>query len=92
MLQSRIEFLNQITSNPPTPYSKTADGKIQANLGNFHLSRAYGGVCVHQMQNDGGGITTPIFYGHISKREAFDRLNAFISGIDHARKIERGEP
>ena len=90
MIRCRVELLNQITGNPPAPYTKTADGKFVANLGNFHLSRAYGGVCIHQMQNLSGGVTTPIFCGHVPMREAYDKLNAFISGIEYGKKMERG--
>jgi hypothetical protein len=83
-LQAQIERLNQLTGNPLAPYTRSDDGKLHGNVGNFHLSQAYGGVCVHRMANDCGGVTTPIFHGHRPKREAFGLLVAYIAGIESA--------
>jgi uncharacterized membrane protein YqiK len=57
MLNARVKRLNELTQSPAEPYSRI-DGKNVANIGNFHLSHAYGGVCLHRMYNDGGGVTT----------------------------------
>lgn len=80
-LIARIETINSILNRPATPYTKQADGKLIANIGNFSLSQAYGGYGVHLMVNDGGGVSTPIWYGHIPARDAYERLSAFISGL-----------
>ena len=79
-LQSRIETINSILNRPATPYSQV-DGKLIANIGNFSLSQCYGGYCVHLMVNDGGGVSTPVWYGHIPARDAYERLSAFIAGL-----------
>ena len=79
MLQSRVDRLNKLTNSPAQPYT---NGK--ANIGNFHLSHAYGGVCLHRMCTDGGGVTAPLIGGHVSKRELYDALCAFISDIEFA--------
>jgi hypothetical protein len=84
-LQAQIERLNQLTGNPLAPYTRSDDGKLHGNVGNFHLSQAYGGVCVHRMANDCGGVTTPIFHGHRPKREAFGLLVSYIAGIESTR-------
>lgn len=81
-LQAKIDRLNKITGSPAEPYT---DGK--ANVGNFHLSHAYGGVCLHRMHNDGGAVSSPLSTGHVSKRELAGLLSAFIAGVegvDHA--------
>ena len=83
MLEARIKWLNKLTNSPETPYS---NGK--ANIGNWHLSHAYGGVCVHRMHNEAGGVSSPIVYGHVTKRECFDALCAFISGIEFSQQNE----
>lgn len=80
-LQAIVDRLNRITGSPMTPY---ADGKAQ--IGNFHLSHAYGGVCLHRMHNEGGGVSSPLSTGHITKRELADLLHAFIAGINFAQK------
>ena len=84
-LETLCIWINQAMGTPETPWIKTAEGKMVAQIGNFHLSGAYGGICVHQMNNEGGGVTTPIWGGHIPKREAEALMRAYLRGIE-ARK------
>lgn len=79
-LQAKIDRLNRVTGSPAEPYT---DGK--ANIGNYHLSHAYGGVCLHRMHNSGGGVSSPLSTGHVSKRELAGLLDAFINGIESTR-------
>jgi hypothetical protein len=80
-LQAKIDRLNRITGSPAEPYT---DGK--ANIGNYHLSHAYGGVCLHRMHNSGGGVSSPLSTGHVSKRELAGLLSAFIAGIESTKE------
>lgn len=80
LLQARIDTINSILGMPETPYTRTND-KLVANIGNFSLSQAYGGYCVHRMCNEHGGASTPIWICHISARDAYERLSAFIAGL-----------
>ena len=80
-LEQQVNYLNEITNQPATPWSRV-DNRSRANIGNYHLSQAYGGVCLHQMANLGGGVTCPLSQGHIPKRELMDKLQAFIAGIE----------
>ena len=84
MLEARIEYLNKLTNSPATPYTRTESGNLVANVGNFHLSHAFDGVCLHRMRNESGGVTTPIVSFHITKRDLYDRINAYIDGIQFA--------
>lgn len=61
------------------PYTKV-DGKYIANIGNYHLSGAYGGYALHRMCNQGGGITD-IFHGHMPKRDLYGKMHAYLDGI-----------
>ena len=79
-LQAIVDRLNRITGSPAAPY---IEGKAQ--IGNYHLSHAYGGVCLHRMHNEGGGVSSPLSTGHITKRELQGLLYAFISGIESAK-------
>jgi hypothetical protein len=45
MLELSLMRLNAITNSPTEPYTLNDDGKWTANIGNFHLSGAYGGYC-----------------------------------------------
>lgn len=81
-LQSLVDRLNEITGNKKEQYTKDeTTGRYVGNIGNYHLSFAYGGVTLHQMFNEGGGITTPLGGGYFTKRELYYKLHAFISGI-----------
>ena len=83
MLQYKIDYLNEITGNPLKPWEKDSDGKMRANIGNYHRSGAYGGVALHQMMNDGGGVNDPFRSGHMPKRELYNRICAMIAGIEY---------
>ena len=87
-LNEKIDLLNQITNSPATPWSKVG-GKLVANVGNYHLYEAYGGACVHRMANKGGGVTTPVCCGHITKRELFKKLISFCDGIETGKKLSQ---
>ncbi len=83
-LQARIDTINSILNRPLTPYTQ-ADGKLIANIGNFSLSQAYGGFGVHLMANESGGVSTPLWYGHIPARDAYERISAFIAGLTFSK-------
>jgi hypothetical protein len=85
MLENRVQRLNELTNSPSTPYSKI-DGRNVANVGNFHLSHAYGGVCLHRMCNEQGGCRTPIISYHTTKRHLYDLINAYLDGICFAQE------
>lgn len=80
-LNYAVERINVNTKSPLTPYTKV-DGKLVANIGNFHIYGAYGGYGLHRMCNEGGGITQII--GISTKRELYNQLQAMINGIHYA--------
>jgi len=85
MLDNLCDYLNKITGNPETTYTKGADGKLRANIGNYHIYWAYGGACLHQIQGEGGGVTCPLSQFCMPKRELWERMQAFIAGIEAGR-------
>ena len=80
MLENRVEYLNDITDNPKASWTKRPEGGMKANIGNYHLDWAYGGVKLVQHMNEGGGITT-ITDGYDTKRELMGKIDAYISGV-----------
>ena len=80
-LQAVVDRLNRITGSPSEPYT-LKNGRMAANIGNYHLSHAYGGVCLHRMHNEGGGVSSPLSCGHTTKRELAGLMYAFIAGIN----------
>lgn len=91
MLQTRVDWLNDLTDQPKTSYTRDEGGKLRANIGNYHLSHAYGGVNLCQMVNEDGGVTTIFSCGHIPKRQLFDRLCAYMDGIEAGLKMKEGK-
>lgn len=77
-LENRLFDLNESKGTPLKPYSPSDKG-LKSNVGNYHLSRAYGGHNVHQMVNDGGGIKEPAGCGHVTKRECLERINSLFA-------------
>lgn len=76
-----MDRINRVTNSPMTPWSQV-DGKNKANIGNHHLSFAYGGVELDRMQNEGGGITCPIGSGHEPKRSLANKMWAYLAGLE----------
>jgi hypothetical protein len=76
-LDSLCEYLNNITNSPTAPW---ANGR--ANVGNYHISHAYGGVCLHRHVNEGGGVNCPIVHGHVTKRELYNQMQAYLKGLE----------
>lgn len=77
-LENQVEIINRLTKSPEKPYNEEAGG---ANVGNYHLSYAYGGVNLHRMATDGGGVLTPLGGGYHTKRELYVKMDAFIKGL-----------
>jgi hypothetical protein len=80
-LEALVSWINELTGSPATSYTRNDEGKLSANIGNYHLYHAYGGVNLHRMSNEGGGVNTPLGGGTRTKRELFNQLHAFINGL-----------
>ena len=82
-IEAQIERLNRETNSPPAPYVRDGE-KFTAQIGNYHLSGAYGGYSLHRMQTDGGGASDVFGCGHITKRDLSSRISAMLCGIHAA--------
>ena len=87
-LESRLRYLNELTGNPTTYSDTQPPEKIKTNIGHYHLGAAYGGICLHQVCTEDGGVTTPLYTGYITKTKMYDLINAYISGI--CDQVDRG--
>lgn len=81
-LNAKIDWLNETLGRPLKPY-EMIDGKLVAQIGNFHLGQAYGGTQIQEMVNDGGGIRT--HSGYETKREIAAIIDSMLSGVELAR-------
>jgi hypothetical protein len=79
--QKQLDFLcdriNSAKKTPPAPYERI-DGSLVGQIGNFHLSGAYGGVCLHQTMTEGGGVRDVFSCGHVTKRDLYNRMSAYL--------------
>ena len=86
-LEAAVERLNKATGNPVESYVKReSDGRYKAQVGNYHLDWAYGGVSLCKMLNDGGGVTT--ISGRGTKRECLDAIWCILNVL-YQEKLEK---
>lgn len=84
-LTALCDRLNKVTGSPMTAYAIGEDNRSHAQVGNFHISHAYGGVCLHRMVNTSGGVSCPLQAYHGPKRELYDQMQAMLRGIELAK-------
>ena len=85
-LDSLVDQINTKTNSPMKSWTRNGkEGKrkpgFKANIGNYHLNYAYGGVELCRIVNDGGGIETISSDGFSTKRELYSWIRAFLAGI-----------
>jgi hypothetical protein len=85
LLDAKAATLNSMTKSPAEPY-RTVDGKAVANKGNYHISGAYGGYCLHRMCNEGGGVSDVFDCGHITAKQLAALMSAYMSGLYDATR------
>ena len=56
-----------------------------SNVGNFHIDQAYGGYMLARVCNTSGGISRPLSHGHIPARDLYERIHAYLRGLDDAK-------
>jgi hypothetical protein len=86
-LESLVNYINQITNSPAESYTESG-GKYTANVGNYHLDWAYSGVNLIRMCNESGGVSQPLGGGFGTKRELYEKLQAYIRGIQEGKAIK----
>jgi hypothetical protein len=84
-LDAKADTINRMT-NSPVESSRTVDGKWTANVGNYHISRAYGGYCLHRMCNESGGARDVFSCGHVPARELAGLMSAYTTGLYDATR------
>lgn len=94
-LEYLVKRINEATDSPQEPYRRNGEkGKREAgftaNIGNYHLDYAYGGVQLVRMVNEHGGITNVSRSCHTPKKELWQWMQAFLAGIELQKVIGEG--
>jgi len=82
-LRAVCDRLNRVTGSP-MEYAQPHQPGVPfcSNIGNYHISQAYGGYCLHRVHNTGGGVSTPLSGGHIPARDLYERMHAYLCGFE----------
>ena len=86
-LEYLVKRINEVTDSPLSSYTRNGKkGKREvgftANIGNYHLDYAYGGVKLGRMVSEGGGVTNISDMGFGTKRELYNWMRAFLAGLE----------
>jgi len=84
-LDAKADTINRMTKSPVEP-SQRIDGKYCANIGNYHISCAYGGYSLHRMVTEGGGARDVFDCGHIPARQLAALMSAYTTGLYDATR------
>ena len=84
-LEAKARTLNGMTKSP-IESSRMVDGKRFSNIGNYHISGAYNGYCLHRMATEGGGVSDVFDCGHIPARELAGLMSAYMAGLYDATR------
>lgn len=85
-LRTVCDNLNRMTGSPMVPYIRTKDGKLTAQIGCYLIDQAYGGYQLARIVNEGGGQTSPIGLGFGAARECYDKMRAYMAGLQDAKE------
>ena len=83
-LQAKVDYLNQLTGSNPEPYTRT-DGKSSANVGNYRISGAYGGVSLHRMVCNSEGLRDVFSCGYVTKHKLCGLIDAYARELEAAQ-------
>ena len=76
-----VRLLNDLCGTPQDEYVRDEGGKLQPQAFCYHLSWAYGGVQLNQMCKEGSGCRNVLRTGHLSKRETYELIIAYMNGM-----------
>lgn len=75
-LRLQVKRLNKLKGFEEPAYSTP---------GAYDIDGAYGGVALHRYENEHGGVSDVFRSGHMSKKDLYNRIDAFIAGIESER-------
>jgi hypothetical protein len=82
MLEKQIQYLNIETEQPLKTWERI-DGKVRANIGNYHLYRCHGVFALDRITNESGGVHR--IFTASNGRELFNLICAYRAGMAGAK-------
>jgi hypothetical protein len=79
-LDRMAELINKMTGSP-----------CDYGVGNYYINRAYGGYCLERMSNESGGCSDVFRCGHVPARDLYNRMRAYIDGLEMAERLAAGK-
>ena len=89
-LERLCGMINREAGTPEATWTKRGDGQLVANIGNYCIDGAYGGWELQQIANDMGGVRDISKGGHVTKRELYDTMHAYLNGMRAGKELQRG--
>ena len=84
-LEYLVKRINEVTGSPTESWTKDANNNYSANIGNYHLDYAYGGVSLERMTRTTGSVNMVSGNGHGTKRELYNWMRAFLAGLNYTK-------
>lgn len=83
-LEQLTSYINRSVNgvNHESLWWRQDDGTLAAFVGDFYIDGAYGGVALYRVVTVSGGVSDVFGAGHIPKRDLYNRLQAFIRGME----------
>lgn len=82
-LRSLCDALNRQTGSPLVPWLRVGERNV-AQIGCYIIDCAYGGYQLARIMNEGGGQTSPLGLGFGTARELYDKIHAYMQGMEDA--------
>ena len=80
-LIGQVNRLNKVTNSPLEPNS-VKNGVKSANIGHYYIDIGYVGVSLERIVKANGAAEDIFRNGHMSKRQLYDRIDAYLLGIE----------
>lgn len=77
-LDKAVERLNKAKGTPIATWTRDNEGKSKANIGNYYVEGAYGGVKLVQVEGEGGSIRVISQGGYGTKRELYNIIHSML--------------
>lgn len=83
-LETLVTHINKITNNPVEACTNN-EGKFTWNVGSYCIGYSFNGVNLERISSNGGGVSQPFGHAAYTKRELYEKMQAFIRGIEAAK-------